>query len=666
MRLPWPSRRATGHRTGGADAAVAAGEAAQSRGMLPARRSEWREVGSLRPSFVADPGIRLQRFDAALAGSQVPDPILRPLGHERRADGPAGLVSGLTRPIIARVGAGGGDARTLSLLRRHAAPRADAVDPSGETSDPGTTDELGSAASMPAVALRRPPLAMSPVSVVARSLTNAGTPVERGRPVPSSAGAMHSQPGPVSPITGAIPGTLAHIPVRGTGGPPSSPPARTILRSPAGSRVRLGPPIEPGSGTPSGSGTPATTGRDSSVMGPVKHADPTAGDQGGPAARRRPDDAPGDAPLVGGAHLGVSAVTTGRDGSEAVPSASTSTWSAPIGLVLSRVIASPGTTASHDLETGSVGAGAGQAVTVAPLVGSDPLSRTTWPPSEPSGADRPTMLDTSGRSGGVGDLDHRAVHDSLPMRTTAIGSGDGPLAPDLVPGTSPSSVSGGPSDASTMQRSAITTAGTSTSRVAARVAGEPGHGTTATRGVRSVPVGTPGLASTGGGAASWASFGGSVQRLTNPVKVPRATPSATTPSAAAPTAATSSATSPSAILVLARQTNRDVVSVGSASHAGTPGATVSRAIDVPSVGAPADRDRVLQLAEGDAGAAAPDAGSANGTAAAAGPAAGGVSAMLSDRDMDEMLRKLYPRLRRHLSSELLVARERAGALADLR
>jgi hypothetical protein len=31
-----------------------------------------------------------------------------------------------------------------------------------------------------------------------------------------------------------------------------------------------------------------------------------------------------------------------------------------------------------------------------------------------------------------------------------------------------------------------------------------------------------------------------------------------------------------------------------------------------------------------------------------------------------MVRRLYPRLRRSLSSELLVARERAGTLADLR
>jgi hypothetical protein len=39
---------------------------------------------------------------------------------------------------------------------------------------------------------------------------------------------------------------------------------------------------------------------------------------------------------------------------------------------------------------------------------------------------------------------------------------------------------------------------------------------------------------------------------------------------------------------------------------------------------------------------------------------------IAERDLDEMVRRLYPRLRRSLSSELLVARERAGTLADLR
>jgi hypothetical protein len=44
----------------------------------------------------------------------------------------------------------------------------------------------------------------------------------------------------------------------------------------------------------------------------------------------------------------------------------------------------------------------------------------------------------------------------------------------------------------------------------------------------------------------------------------------------------------------------------------------------------------------------------------------GAPGAIPERDLDEMVRRLYPRLRRSLSSELLVARERAGTLADLR
>jgi hypothetical protein len=57
--------------------------------------------------------------------------------------------------------------------------------------------------------------------------------------------------------------------------------------------------------------------------------------------------------------------------------------------------------------------------------------------------------------------------------------------------------------------------------------------------------------------------------------------------------------------------------------------------------------------------------SAPGAAATTAPS-GGPATTIAERDLDEMVRRLYPRLRRSLSSELLVARERAGTLADLR
>jgi hypothetical protein len=57
-------------------------------------------------------------------------------------------------------------------------------------------------------------------------------------------------------------------------------------------------------------------------------------------------------------------------------------------------------------------------------------------------------------------------------------------------------------------------------------------------------------------------------------------------------------------------------------------------------------------------------------AAAAAPAqSGGGSAgpaPASDKELDDLARKLYGRIRVHLRSDLLVERERAGMLIDLR
>ena len=45
---------------------------------------------------------------------------------------------------------------------------------------------------------------------------------------------------------------------------------------------------------------------------------------------------------------------------------------------------------------------------------------------------------------------------------------------------------------------------------------------------------------------------------------------------------------------------------------------------------------------------------------------GSAAGAMPERDLETIAHKLYPRLLRRLSSELLVARERAGVLADRR
>ncbi len=231
MRLPWISRRSAGHATGGA-AASAAGDGTQSDA-LPVGRSEWRDAGRLRPSFAADPGVRIKRFGDELAGSHLPEPILRPLGHERTADGPAGLVSGLTRPVIARVTSGSGGTQSLPLVHRRA--HADVPDAAG-VEDGSTVQAL------PELTIRHVPV-ITDDPVPGASLTSAG-PADRRVVSGQAAGALQRAatdpvgvPSPLTttrPSAGDMPGTIVG---------PSPVASRTILRTPGRSRVRLGPPI---------------------------------------------------------------------------------------------------------------------------------------------------------------------------------------------------------------------------------------------------------------------------------------------------------------------------------------------------------------------------------------------------------------------------------------
>jgi len=79
------------------------------------------------------------------------------------------------------------------------------------------------------------------------------------------------------------------------------------------------------------------------------------------------------------------------------------------------------------------------------------------------------------------------------------------------------------------------------------------------------------------------------------------------------------------------------------------------------------RPIVMQRADTDATptAAAPAASMADEGPGAASTDPSPVSAM-GEREMEELLRKLYPKLRSLFTRELLVARERAGSLADAR
>lgn len=101
--------------------------------------------------------------------------------------------------------------------------------------------------------------------------------------------------------------------------------------------------------------------------------------------------------------------------------------------------------------------------------------------------------------------------------------------------------------------------------------------------------------------------------------------------------------------------------------------TVQPRFDVPAVQRAGPAAAPGAVPSGDA---TPAAGSAPGAGGApggdAGPPGGGGAAIAapvpgqSEKELDELARKLYDRIRYHLRSELLIDRERAGVLTDLR
>jgi hypothetical protein len=136
------------------------------------------------------------------------------------------------------------------------------------------------------------------------------------------------------------------------------------------------------------------------------------------------------------------------------------------------------------------------------------------------------------------------------------------------------------------------------------------------------------------------------------------------------------ATAPPVALSLAR-TATATRSVDAVHAAGPPtptgpSAIASAADDLPSIqraasdagtgpGDAASLDATLQRATADDG----PAGSAP-TATATSTPGGGAFAGGSDKDLDELARRLYDRFRQRLTRELLADRERAGILTDLR
>jgi hypothetical protein len=636
MRLPWPSRRSAGRSTGGA-AAPAAGDGTLQPVAPPVGRSEWREVGALRPSFRADPGIRVQRFSDELAGSHRPEPILRPLGHDRSADGPAGLVSGLARPVISRVVAERSDTRSLPLAHRRAATDGQLTDPALEP--------VPDIAELPSLEPRHAPVVATPV--VARRLTEAPVPVGPSTPRPTTSVSPVVQRVSAQLVGQATSLPLAPTPPTTTAGRALAADAaplgtRTILRSPAGSRVRLGPPI---------SGATSMTLRATDTSGPssprVVARSTTASTAGEPVGARPPVEA---APLSGGLRTSISGSPDVGNGAEAV-----SAWSAPSGLVLARVVAHPSPPVSRLVDV-SGGYGLAEAATAttaagdpadsaatgrlpvgatsiratsnvpAPLVGADPLARTSWPPAARSGTTAGGAASTGSPSGSVPGAfgsppskeSSRAVQRTLSGRATA-------------PGTAPGARSAG-----------------SDGRIGARSVTEVSR-TEEPAGPRTsqslAPTRVAGVSTLATSAAQ--PFRGRLQRSGPAVIDAERWPAARALVSGRPTSGEP--------YVAASASGGAWQSPGEGAALASAPVTVQRDVDSTE-----DAGNAGDGGEQESLATMVNAGTAGNGAGASGPGA------MPERDLETIAHRLYPRLLRRLSSELLVARERAGVLADRR
>jgi hypothetical protein len=628
MRLPWPSRRTTGRPTGDAAASAAAGPGARPP-TPPVGRSEWRGVGRLQPTFAADPGILVQRFQGELAGSQLPPPILRPLGHQRSADGPAGLVSGITRPVIARVVEGQQGTGSLPLAHKRRGATMEDHAPAAEATSAGAEP----LPTLPSVAPRRA-AAVTGTPVVARSMVTAPATVGRAGPAGPSA--------PTNPLAGQRPGTpdaplVAHtgplassMPVSAAtaSGPTVAPPMRTILRSPGGSRVRLGPPIARDAGAPQAASAAFSAPPTSAADEPTRV---TVARTVGP--EHRAAGAASDAPLAGGLQPSSPALAV----ASAVVQASDSEGP-PVGRVLARVMVDPPGPMSGAPD--APGSSPDAPATLVPTVGSLPLTPTSWPLTARTGS---TTRDTGAIRGTSAALAASPARDALATDARA------------TPATSSGTVPGRAS----LQRSANIGSAASAAPGASKVSNaRPVRGMTSD-GRMAIPA-SAGPLDRGEGRAVLAHelVHLQQQRSLGVAMPPAGSESAHRLEAAARTAEAHASWQD---LSLARPLGRSMSDPGSVAVARPVGAVTAPTLHT-----------TLQLAEGDPPPPAPDSTgitAAAGSAAQAGAAAAGATGLatqLSDRDMDEMLRKLYPRLRRHLSSELLVARERAGVLADLR
>ena len=192
--------------------------AARSTGPERAFAPEWQSVANLRPTVQRMPLVApLGRIADGLSARHQPEMMLAPLGHQRHADGPIGVVGGLLTPLSARPSIGSSTSSAPLDVAR--APRPpDAVE-------------------APVGSLRWPESAVAVEASTPSSPSAAAGTSGASAAVASGGRARASGWAPVSPLTGAAQRLAVSTPLAPTSGSGDATASTSTLPPPAVLRV---------------------------------------------------------------------------------------------------------------------------------------------------------------------------------------------------------------------------------------------------------------------------------------------------------------------------------------------------------------------------------------------------------------------------------------------
>jgi hypothetical protein len=644
-------------------------------------RPAWRDLAPIRRTIQAHPLVApTVSFSHALPGHQPAPLALETLGHDRPADAPAGVVTGLFvghSPHTPVQDETGGTARASVRGR---APRS--TKPAVE---PGPPRLAGSPASAPTGPIPRPSPAsvVSSVSiapthrpVVARSVAGSSAaaamtsapPTTHAAPAgsigrPAVAGSTPALPRPVAAASLAPAASVSpSISITATPIEPDAAGLGAVARRNLGQtrRLRIGPAIGPGTLEPGDGGRPDghrsdrtnASGPGASQPDPIRDLTVAGGPPSSPPGR------PGSGATreTPGPSLTAARSAAGHE----PPDESDTAQHDPPDVL--RSAAEPGT---HMRPVPARPIAPPRRVERAPLVGR--LEVTHGGRSAPA-TDIPGARTTTTAPRADAPTPRSTVQEALAALSSA--STNVPAAATVTGGGSGAGWAG-PS----IQRSASETPWTDSSSGSAGSAGFAGS---ADRGDASIP--RPGGATNAASPIVARSVGG----WTGPATASRGTASGSWSPPVRQLRATGAAVADGSRPagghgVVGTVASRSFASSAAAAPSEPPDGTLRRSADTadddgqtgPDTGEEVGSSDVLQRLETGAIAAAtgpmttvtaPTVQRADG---GEGGAAGAAGAAGSDKELDELARKLFPRLQLRLRGELLIDRERIGALVDL-